>query len=98
MIIKNVTLYIKPQFRLKFIKATLLNQENSRKEKGVQYFEFLESQEDPNKFILLEAYALQEDMDSHLTTNHFKKWIETVEDWFEKPRKKEIFTVINENF
>lgn len=88
MIIKNVTFYIKSEHIEKFIEATMENRDNSRKEKGVEYFDFLQCKDGPNKFLLYEGYKSEEAMEEHLETEHFKKWINTVEKYFLRPRDK----------
>ncbi|MFT8315035.1 MAG: putative quinol monooxygenase [Clostridium sp.] len=88
MIIKNVTFYIKPEHIEEFIEATIENRDNSRKEKGVDCFDFLQCKDEPNKFLLYEGYKSEEAMEEHLETEHFKKWINTVEEWFLKPRDR----------
>lgn len=88
MIVKSVTIYIKPENIKEFIEATIENQQNSRKEKGIECFDFLKSKDDPSKFLLYEVYKSEEDMDEHLKTEHFRKWINTVEQYFSGPRDR----------
>ena len=94
MIIKSVTLYINMENREDFIKATLENQRNSLKEEEVISFDFFQSDEDETKFLLYEVYNSEKGMSSHLETEHFKKWIKTVEDFFSKPREKATYIPI----
>ncbi|BCN30159.1 putative quinol monooxygenase [Anaeromicropila herbilytica] len=91
MIIKNVTFYIKAEQVVEFIDATIENQRNSRMEEGVVLFEFIQSEEESNKFMLIEGYEMTKAMEDHLETTHFKKWINTVEPWFLNPRTKEMY-------
>jgi autoinducer 2-degrading protein len=88
LIVKNVTFHIKPDYTQKFIAATLENQRNSKLEKGVSCFDFLQCKDDPTVFLLYEGYISEYDMEEHLKTEHFNKWINTVEKWFSSPRKK----------
>lgn len=88
MIIKNVTFYIKPENIKEFIDATIENRDNSRKEKGIIYFDFLQCKDETNKFLLYEGYESEEAMENHLKAEHFKKWISTVEKYFLRPRDK----------
>lgn len=91
MIVKFVTLEVKPEMRDKFIDATLDNQANSQLEEGVAIFDFYQSKDDANKFILYESYYSEAGMEMHMTTQHFKKWAATVEDCFTKPRERLYF-------
>ena len=91
MIVKFVTLEVKPEMRDHFIDATLENQANSQLEEGVAIFDFYQSKDDPNKFILYESYYNENGMETHMTTEHFKKWVAAVEDCFTKPRERQYF-------
>lgn len=93
MIIKSVTLYVKKENREDFIKATLENQRNSLKEEVIS-FDFFQSDEDETKFFLYEVYKSEKGMSSHLETEHFKKWIKTVDNFFSKPREKATYIPI----
>ncbi|WP_010240523.1 putative quinol monooxygenase [Clostridium arbusti] len=88
MVIKNVTFYIKSENIKEFIEATIENRDNSRKEKGVICFDFLQCKDEPNKFLLYEGYKSEEAMEEHLKTEHFEKWINAVEKYFSSPRDK----------
>jgi autoinducer 2-degrading protein len=96
MIVKHVTFYIKTEYINKFIEATLENQKNSRLEEGIKCFDFFQSTDDLTKFLLYEGYECEEAMEEHLKTEHFKKWINTVEDWFLIPRERSIYIPIQE--
>ncbi|MDT8716937.1 antibiotic biosynthesis monooxygenase [Clostridium sp. 19966] len=96
MIVKNVTFYIKAEYVDEFIAATIENQNNSRKEEGIAHFEFFKSEENPQKFLLYEVYTTEEAVEKHLETEHFKKWIETVEGYFEKPRDRQVYVPITD--
>jgi Uncharacterized conserved protein len=88
MIVKSVTLYVKNENIKEFIEATIENQSNSLKEKGVIQFEFFQCKDDPTKFLLYECYESEDDINNHMETKHFKKWINTAEKWFSNPRDK----------
>lgn len=97
MIVKNVTFHIKSENINEFIEATIENRDNSRKEEGIVCFDFLQCKDEPNKFLLYEGYKSEKAMEDHLETEHFKKWIDTVEDYFLSPRDKVIYTDFNLN-
>jgi Uncharacterized conserved protein len=88
MIVKSVTFYVKTEHTKEFIEATIENQNNSIKEKGIECFDFLQCKDDPTKFLLYEVYKSEEDVNNHLKTKHFEKWIHTVEKWFSGPRDR----------
>lgn len=94
MIVKSVTIYVKQCNINEFIEATLKNQLNSRKEKGIEGFDFFQCKDDPTKFMLHEIYSSQEAVDEHLETEHFKKWVNTVEQYFTRPRDRVIYIPI----
>lgn len=91
MIVKLVNLEVKPEMRDQFIDATLENQANSQLEAGVVVFDFYQSKENPNTFILYESYYSEAGMESHMTTQHFKKWAAAVADCFTKPRERQYY-------
>jgi (4S)-4-hydroxy-5-phosphonooxypentane-2,3-dione isomerase len=94
MIVKSVTIYVKQSNIKEFIEATVENQKNSRKEKGIENFEFFQCKDDPAKFLLYEVYKSEEAIDEHLRTEHFKKWINTVEQYFSGPRDRATYIPI----
>jgi autoinducer 2-degrading protein len=91
-----VTLKIKPEFREKFIQASLGDGQGSvRDEKGCFRFDIHQSLSDPNTFHLYEVYenrAAHEE--AHRNTPHYKKWRETVQPWFDgEPQRVAMNTV-----
>ncbi|GKU27045.1 putative quinol monooxygenase [Clostridium folliculivorans] len=95
MIVKSVTFYIKPEYVKEFIEATLENQRNSIKEKGIKAFDFLQDSENESKFLLYEVYESDDAMEEHLETEHFKKWINTVEGYFLNPRERSVYIPVS---
>ena len=80
-----VTINIKPGFREQFKEASLGDSQGSvRDEPGCMRFDILEDKTNPNRFYLYEVY---EDEEAHMTAHrnapHYKKWRETVQDWFD---------------
>ena len=95
MIIKSVTFYVKMEHRKEFIEATIENQSNSIKEKGIICFDFFQCKDDKAKFLLYEGYKSEDDINEHMETKHFKKWINTVEQWFSSPRDKATYIPVS---
>ncbi len=94
MIVTIVNVWVKPEYREEFIKATIENHKNSILEKGNLRFDFLQDKNDPLKFTLYEAYESEEAAKAHKETSHYKKWKETVENFMARPREGIAHTVI----
>ena len=87
MIATTVTIYVKPEFVDEFIKHTIENHLNTRKEPGNFRFDFLQSKKDPTRFLLYEVFENEEAIAAHKETAHYNKWRETVADWMAVPRE-----------
>ncbi|EIJ35576.1 antibiotic biosynthesis monooxygenase [Thiothrix nivea] len=83
----HVHVHVKPEYIDAFIAACQLNHENSTQEPGNRRFDILQSNENPNKFVLYEAYASAEDAAAHKQTAHYAAWRDTVADMMAEPRK-----------
>ncbi|MDF2612235.1 MAG: antibiotic biosynthesis monooxygenase [Clostridia bacterium] len=88
MIAKSITLYVKPEHVKEFIEATLENQSHSIKEEGIVCFDFFECKDDATQFLLYEVYKSEDDINAHAKTEHYKKWVTSVEPWFSRPRDR----------
>lgn len=95
MIVKSVTFHIKPEYIKEFVEATLENQRYSLKEEGIKAFDFLIDPENDSKFLLYEVYDSEKAMEEHLTTEHFKKWIDNVEKYFLSPRERSVYIPVS---
>jgi autoinducer 2-degrading protein len=82
-----VHIQVKPEFVDDFIEASRLNHEASITEPGNFRFDFLQSADDPTKFVFYEAYRRAEDVAAHKETAHYLKWRESVADWMAVPRQ-----------
>lgn len=87
MIVTLVHVYVKPEFVKHFIDATRINHENSVKESGNLRFDILQDAQDPNKFVLYEAYASEQAVAAHKETAHYLLWRDTVAPWMARPRE-----------
>jgi len=87
MYIVCVTIFVKQDDVEKFIEATLENCRETRNEKANLRFDFLQSEDDPNRFFLYEAYKEKDDFAAHQQTPHYLKWKETVADMMAQPRQ-----------
>lgn len=86
MFIVHVFIHVKPESVEAFKAATLDNAENSIQEPGIARFDFLEQQDDPNRFVLVEVYRTPEDAAKHKETEHYATWRDTVADMMAEPR------------
>jgi len=82
-----VNVYVQPEHVDDFIEATCSNHKSSIQESGNLRFDVLQSLDNPQHFILYEAYATEEDAAAHKNTRHYLKWRDTVQDWMVKPRE-----------
>ena len=86
MYVVAVTIFVKEGFSQQFIEATLDNAKGSRKEPGNLRFDVLRAEEDPNRFLLYEAYHTRDDFTKHQQTEHSLRWKSAVADWMAQPR------------
>lgn len=94
MIVTCVHVHVKPDSVEAFRKATIANHNESVKEPGNLRFDILQLDEDPNKFLLYEAYESEEAAGAHKTTAHYLKWREEVADFMYEPRKGVKYNII----
>jgi len=92
MYVTIVEVCVKAEHIDDFIQATRLNHLASVKEPGNRRFDVLQSDLEPQQFILYEAYASEQDARDHKKTNHYLEWRETVADWMHSPRKGVTYT------
>lgn len=86
MFIVHVFVHVKPEHVADFKSATIANAQNSIREPGIARFDFLEQQDDPNRFVLVEVYRTPEDALKHKETAHYATWRDTVADMMAEPR------------
>ena len=86
MLIVHVFVHVKPDQVEAFQKATLENARNSVQEPGIARFDIIRQQDDPTRFVLVEAYRTSEDPGKHKETSHYQKWRDTVADMMAEPR------------
>ena len=88
MIIVHVHIHVKPEYVEAFKEATIENASNSVKEPGVARFDFIQQEDDPTRFLLLEVYRDQEATVKHKETAHYNAWAAKVADMFAEPRTR----------
>ena len=83
---------VKAEFIDAFKQASAVNAASSAKEPGVARFDFLQQQDDPQKFVLYEVYRDPSAPAKHKETAHYKAWAETVSHMFEQPRIRAVYS------
>ncbi len=80
-----VTINIKPGHKDAFMEATMGDAEGSNKnEPGCLRFDVLQDNSNPNRVYLYEVYQDRAAWEvAHRESPHYKKWRETVGDWFD---------------
>jgi autoinducer 2-degrading protein len=81
-----VHVHVRPDRVEAFIAATRANHEASLREPGNLRFDVLRSVEDPDRFILYEAYRDEDAARAHKETDHYLAWRDAVADWMVEPR------------
>jgi quinol monooxygenase YgiN len=75
-----------------FKLATLANARESIKEPGIARFDVLQQQDDPTRFIFIEAYRTAEAPAAHKETKHYQTWRDTVAPMMAEARNSTKFT------
>lgn len=89
MLVVHVHVRVKPECAEAFQAATLKNAEASLKEPGIARFDVVRHAEDPNRFVLVEAYRTSEAPAAHKETAHYLQWKEAVAPMMAEPRSSE---------
>lgn len=87
MYVTIVYVQVKTEHIEDFKKACEKNHLASVKEPGNKRFDILQQKEQPDQFILYEAYDSEASAARHKMTIHYLEWRTTVEDWMAAPRK-----------
>lgn len=82
-----VHVQVKPDAVEAFIAATQRNCEGSRREPGNLRFDFLQLEDDPTKFLLVEAFRDADAAAAHKQTAHYLEWRNAVADLMAVPRE-----------
>jgi autoinducer 2-degrading protein len=94
MLVVHVQIHVKAQFIEAFKEATLANARESVKEPGIAAFDVVQQQDDPARFVLVEAYRSPEATIAHKETQHYQTWRDTVAPMMAEPRSSVKFTNI----
>ena len=94
MLIVHVHIRVKPEVVEDFSRATVENARASVQEPGIARFDFLQLQDDPNRFVLWEVYRTEEAVAAHKLTAHYATWVEAVSDMFVEARTRSWYTSV----
>jgi quinol monooxygenase YgiN len=86
MLVVHVFIHVLPEHLDAFIAASEENARASLQEPGVARFDLLRSEDDPTRFILVEAYLHAEAPAAHKATAHYARWRDTVAPMMASPR------------
>ncbi len=95
MLIVHVQVHVKPECVEEFKKATVANARESIKEPGIAAFDFAQQQDDPTRFVLVEAYRTPDAQAAHRETRHYQVWRDTVAPMMAEPRASVKYTRIS---
>ena len=97
MIVTCVYIHVKPDAVQSFIKVTIDNHLESVKEPGNLRFDFVQQADDPNRFMLYEAYESEEAAADHKNTPHYIRWRDAVKDYMAEQRQGVRYNIIEPN-
>lgn len=86
MMIVHVYVQVKPEYIEAFKEATRANAGQSVLEAGIARFDVVQQDDDPTRFILMEAYRDDQAPAAHKETAHYQTWRDTVEPMMAAPR------------
>ena len=86
MLVVHVHVHVKPEAIDAFKAASLENAQHSIQEPGVARFDLMQQQDDPARFVLVEAYRTPDAPGAHKATAHYAKWRDAVEGMMAEPR------------
>jgi quinol monooxygenase YgiN len=88
----HVHVHVRPGAVDAFRQATLVNAAHSLQEPGVARFDVIQQQDDPARFVLVEAYRTSEAIAAHKETPHYAAWRDAVASMMAEPRSSTRFT------
>jgi autoinducer 2-degrading protein len=86
MLVVHVHVHLKPEYVAAFKQASLVNARESVREPGIARFDIVQQQDDPTRFVLVEAYRTPEAPAAHKETKHYQTWRDTVAPMMAEPR------------
>jgi autoinducer 2-degrading protein len=92
MLVVHVHVHVKPECVAAFREATLENARLSVQEPGIARFDVVQQNDDPTRFVLVEAYRTDDAPAKHKETAHYAKWRDAVAPMMATPRSSVKFT------
>jgi (4S)-4-hydroxy-5-phosphonooxypentane-2,3-dione isomerase len=86
MLVVHVHVHVKPEYVEAFKNATFANAQESVKEPGIARFDCVQQQDDPARFVLVEAYRTPAAPAAHKETRHYQVWRDAVAPMMAEPR------------
>jgi quinol monooxygenase YgiN len=86
MLVVHVHVHVKPESVEAFKRLTLANARESVKEPGIARFDVVQQQDDPTRFVLVEAYKTPDAPAAHKETKHYQAWRDGVVPMMAEPR------------
>lgn len=86
MLVVHVQVHVKPECVEAFKQATLANAHASVQETGIARFDVMQQQDDPTRFVLVEAYQTPDAPAAHKATAHYATWRDAVAPMMAEPR------------
>jgi (4S)-4-hydroxy-5-phosphonooxypentane-2,3-dione isomerase len=97
MIVTCVYVHVKKDSILKFIEATMANHTLSVKEDENLRFDLIQQSDDPERFMIYEAYESEAGAAAHKATPHYMKWRDEVSEMMAEPRHGVRYEIIAPN-
>jgi autoinducer 2-degrading protein len=82
----HVHVQVRPDAVEAFRQASVVNASQSLNEPGVARFDLIQQQDDPTRFVLVEAYRTPEAIAAHKDTAHYAVWRDAVALLMAEPR------------
>lgn len=92
MLVVHVHVRVKPEFVEPFRQASRENARHSAAEPGIARFDVMQQQDDPTRFVLVEAYRTAGAPAAHKETKHYQAWRDAVAPMMAEPRSSVKFT------
>jgi quinol monooxygenase YgiN len=86
MLVVHVHVRVKPECIETFKEVMIANARESLKEPGIARFDVVQQNDDPTRFVLVEAYRNVEATAAHKATAHYAAWRDRMESLMAEPR------------
>jgi autoinducer 2-degrading protein len=87
MIVRIIDVYVREESIEQFKSISVQNRQGSIREPGVLRFDVLQSESDPDHFVLYEVYRNEQATLDHKETDHYRTWREAAEPMMARKRQ-----------